>query len=43
MTRPALEYLEPADPGEYRLYGTGELVADPDYTTRFTVTAPQKH
>ena len=40
---PALEYLEPAEPGEYRLRETGEVVTDPDYTTSFTVTAPQKH
>lgn len=29
----------PAPPGEYRLRSTGEVVADPDYTTTWTSTA----
>ncbi len=40
---PAVEFLEPAEPGEYRLRKTGEVVTDPDYTTSFTITPPQKH
>lgn len=39
----ALDCLEPAEPSEYRLSGTGELVVDPDYTASFTITPPQKH
>ncbi|HEV8389004.1 MAG TPA: hypothetical protein VGQ35_04130 [Dongiaceae bacterium] len=39
---PALEYLDPAEPGEYRLRKTGEVVTDPDFTTSFTITAPQR-
>ena len=40
---PALDHLEPAEPGEYRLHSTHEVVTDPDYVTMFTITPPQKH
>jgi hypothetical protein len=40
---PVLSDLDPAEPGEYRLHSTGELVIDPDYMTSFTITPPQKH
>ena len=40
---PVLDCLDPAEPGEYRLHSTGELVTDPDYMTTFTITSPQKH
>lgn len=33
----------PADPGEYRLRSTGEVVVDPDYTATWTVTPPEGH
>ena len=39
---PVLDDLGPAEPGEYRLHSTGELVTDPDYMTSFTITPPQK-
>jgi hypothetical protein len=40
---PDLRSLFPARRGEYRLRETGELVVDPDYTTSWTIKAPQKH
>ena len=40
---PDLRSLFPARPGEYRLRETGEVVVDPDYTTNWTMKAPQKH
>ena len=40
---PALDALDPAAPGEYRLRSTGEVVRDPDYTASFTVTVPANH
>jgi hypothetical protein len=33
----------PADPGEYRLRSTGEVVVDPDYTATWTITPPAHH
>ena len=33
----------PADPGDYRLRSTGEVVVDPDYTVTWTVTPPECH
>ena len=33
----------PADPGEYRLRSTGEVVVDPDYTATWTITPPNCH
>jgi len=32
--------IEAADPGEYRMKGTGEVVIDPDFTATFSVTEP---
>jgi hypothetical protein len=40
---PAIDWLYPAPPGEYRLEDTGDLVIDPDYMASFRMTAPQKH
>jgi hypothetical protein len=40
---PAIDRLDPAPPGEYRLSQTGEVVTDPDFTASFRITAPQKH
>ncbi|HKP27636.1 MAG TPA: hypothetical protein VJV39_27450 [Dongiaceae bacterium] len=40
---PAIDWLQPATSGEYRLKNTGEVVLDPDYTASFRITAPQKH
>ena len=37
---PALEAFEPAEPGEYRLRTTGEVVVDPDLLASWTITAP---
>jgi hypothetical protein len=44
-----LEWLPPdtraffqAQPGEYRLRTTGEVIVDPDYTTTWTITEPKK-
>lgn len=38
---PAPEAFEAAAPGEYRLRETGEVVVDPDYTSTWTVRAPE--
>lgn len=32
--------LQPAEPGEYRLHGTGEIVVDPDYWAKWVQKAP---
>ena len=40
---PDYEAFEPADPGEYRLRSTGEIVVNPDYTTTWTVSPPDRH
>jgi len=34
---PDFEYVSEAQPGEYRLRSTGEVVIDPDYTSSWTV------
>jgi hypothetical protein len=34
---PDLSRLEKADPGQYRLKTTGEVVADPDFTLMWTI------
>jgi hypothetical protein len=34
---PDLSRLEKADPGQYRLKATGEVVADPDFTLMWTI------
>lgn len=38
---PDLRAFFPAQPGEYRLRETGEVVIDPDYTTTWTSTPPR--
>jgi hypothetical protein len=35
---PDTRSIEKASSGEYRLRGTGELVADPDYTAMFSIS-----
>lgn len=37
---PALDSFEPADPGEYTLRSTGEVVTDPDLLCSWTITEP---
>ncbi len=37
---PEADAFDAADPGEYRLRSTGEVVVDPDYVTSWTVAAP---
>jgi RNase P/RNase MRP subunit p29 len=37
---PDLAIFEPAQPGEYRLRSTGEVVVDPDLLASWTITAP---
>lgn len=39
---PDLQALQPADPGRYTLGSTGEMVVDPDLTTRWTVIEAAK-
>ena len=34
---------EPAEPGEYRLRSTGEVVEDPAWLTTWTVHPPESH
>jgi hypothetical protein len=34
--------LLPAQPGSYRLRGTGEVVVDPDYTATWEMTPPRQ-
>ena len=36
---PDTRAFTPARPGEYRLYSTGEVIANPDYTTTWTSKA----
>src|SRR5262245_24869125 len=36
-----LQAFKAADPGEYRLRSTGEVVVDPDYLTTWTVPPPE--
>ena len=40
---PDVRAFVPADPGEYRLRSTGEVVVDPDYTATWTITPPDCH
>jgi hypothetical protein len=35
--------FEPAEPGEYHLRSTGEVVVDPTWLTRWTVYPPDRH
>jgi hypothetical protein len=37
------EAFTPADPGEYRLRSTGEVVVDPTWLTTWTVRPPERH
>lgn len=37
---PAPEAYDPAEPGEYRLRSTGEVVVDPDFVTSWTIREP---
>ena len=37
---PDLKQLKKAEPGEYTLRSTGEVVIDPDYTTFWTLVRP---
>jgi len=37
------EAFEPAEPGEYRLRSTGEVVVDPTWLTTWTVHPPEHH
>ena len=39
---PILEAFHPADPGDYRLRSTGEVVKDPEILATWSVTAPTK-
>ena len=40
---PDPESYAPADPGEYRLTSTAEVVVDPDYLTTWTRHPPDRH
>ena len=37
---PDLDALRSAEPGEYELSGTGEVVVDPDYTSIWRISRP---
>lgn len=37
------EAYEPAEPGEYELRSTGEVVIDPTWLTRWTIYPPNLH
>ncbi len=39
---PALVAFRPANPGEYRLRSTGEIIKDPDVLTAWSITEPYK-
>jgi hypothetical protein len=39
---PDLRNYQPAEPGEYRLRSTGEVVVDPDFITTWTLTGESK-
>lgn len=39
---PHRDSYEPADPGEYRLRSTGEVVRDPDYLSTWDVYPPRR-
>ena len=39
---PDLSAIDTAEPGEYRLLSTGEVVTDPDYLVTYTVTKPKQ-
>jgi hypothetical protein len=37
------EAFRPAEPGEYRLRTTGEVVVDPTWLTTWTISPPKRH
>jgi hypothetical protein len=37
---PALESFKAAEPGEYRLRGSGQVIVDPDLISTWTISAP---
>ena len=37
---PDTAVFHPASPGQYRLYSTGEIVFNPDFTVSFTIQKP---
>ena len=37
------EAFRPAEPGEYQLRSTGEIVLDPAWLTTWTVSPPKRH
>jgi hypothetical protein len=37
---PDLDALRPAEPGEYELHETGEVVVDPDFTSVWRISRP---
>jgi hypothetical protein len=39
---PVPDAYDIADPGEYRLRSTGEVVVDPDFVTTWTVRPPER-
>ena len=39
---PVISAFRPADPGEYRLRSTGEVIKDPDVLTTWSITEPMK-
>jgi hypothetical protein len=39
---PDTSAFHPADPGEYRLRSTGEIIKDPDVLTTWSITAPAR-
>lgn len=39
---PALTGFNPAQPGEYRLRSTGEVVTDPEFISNWTINRPAK-
>jgi hypothetical protein len=42
MLPPHTAAIHPANPGEYRLRSTGEIVNDPDLLTTWSITEPVK-
>jgi hypothetical protein len=42
MTLPHISAFHPADPGEYRLRSTGEVIKNPDVLTTWSITEPMK-
>ena len=40
---PDTRAYEPAEPGEYHLDSTGEVVVDPDYLSKWVIRPPDHH